>query len=115
MASPVAAPPDPCTSGDVDETFANFSNFGADVDIAAPAVCVPVLWYKGGLANFSGTSLSTPHVTGAAALYLAANPNATPNDVRTWLLTTASRPQGSAVGFTGDPDAFPEPVLHLGP
>ena len=58
--------------------------------------------------------MATPHVTGAVALYLSGTPAATPDDVRTWLLTTASRPQGRPNGFTGDGDGSPEPELCLG-
>ena len=32
-----------------------------------------------------------------------------------WLLTTASQPQNSSFGFTGDPDGIPEPILWLQP
>lgn len=38
----------------------------------------------------SGTSMAVPHVTGAAALYLARNPQATPAEVRTALINAAS-------------------------
>jgi subtilisin family serine protease len=103
-----------CTN-DRDDTFAWFSNFGADVDIAAPGDCILSTWRGNSTKELSGTSMATPHVTGAVALYRAANPGATPDDVRAWLLTTGSRAQTSLVGFTGDPDNFPEPVLYLGP
>ena len=60
-----------------------------------------------------GTSMAAPHVTGAAAIFLAVNRSATPAQVRSWLLGNA-RPQSSAEGFTGDPDGFPEPLVWLG-
>ena len=97
-----------------DDTFASFSNYGPDVDIAAPGVCIRSTEPGGGYAVLSGTSMAAPHVTGAVARYLAENPAATPDDVRAWLLSTASRPQGSASSFTDDGDTSPEPVLYLG-
>jgi subtilisin len=102
-----------CTNDD-DDIFANFSNYGADIDIAAPGVCIWSTWPGGGYETLSGTSMATPHVTGAIALYIAQNPGATVAEVRTWLEGPASRPNASSYGFTGDPDAFDEGVLYLG-
>lgn len=106
-----------CTS-QPDDTFLVFSNFGPDVDIAAPGDCIASTWLKGRLQVFSGTSEATPHVTGAAAEFITRyvqqnGVRPSPEQVRTWLLTTASQPQDSAFGFTGAPDAFPEPILWL--
>jgi subtilisin family serine protease len=70
---------------DVDDTFADFSNYGADVDLIAPGVCIRSTWKGGGYNTISGTSMATPHVTGAAALYKARNPGATPAQVKTAL------------------------------
>jgi hypothetical protein len=36
-----------------------------------------------------------------------------PDQVRAWLLTQASKPQDSEFGFSGDPDGIPEPMLWL--
>jgi subtilisin family serine protease len=103
-----------CTR-DGDDTFAPFSNYGQDVDIAAPGVCIRSTWLNGKYKSISGTSMAAPHVTGAAALYVAKNPRATVADVRAWVEGPASRPNASPYGFTGDPDAFDEGVLSLGP
>ncbi len=97
---------------DEDDTFANFSNFGAVVDIAAPGVCILSTWKDGGYNTISGTSMAAPHVTGAAALVKAANPAFVPVDVLNALLASGI-PQGSAEGFTGDPDGLPEPLLNV--
>jgi subtilisin family serine protease len=100
---------------DGDDTFASFSNFGKDIDIAAQGVCIRSTWPGGKYKTLSGTSMATPHVTGAVALYIANNPNSTVADVRTWLEGVVSRPNASEDGFDGNPDAFDEGVLYLGP
>jgi subtilisin family serine protease len=58
-----------CTR-DSDDTFAPFSNVGRDIDIAAPGVCIRSTWLDGKYRSISGTSMVTPHVTEAAALYI---------------------------------------------
>ncbi|HET9432112.1 MAG TPA: Ig-like domain-containing protein, partial [Chitinophagaceae bacterium] len=69
--------------------------------------------------SFSGTSASTPHVTGAAALYESENPGATPSAIRNALRDIGSSPaticDGNGHGyFTGDQDNDAEPLLYVG-
>ncbi len=67
------------------ESVANFSNYGASVDIAAPGVKImsSVLNNSYGLKN--GTSMATPHVTAAAAMVMMVHPDFTPADVEIFL------------------------------
>jgi len=91
-----------------DDEFAFFSNFGADVDLVAPGVCVLSTWRGGGYRSISGTSMASPHVAGAAALYRSTQPAATPAQVQAAL-------QGAGTfDWTGDPDGIQEPLVNVG-
>ncbi|WP_369142244.1 S8 family serine peptidase [Streptomyces sp. R44] len=76
-----------------DDEQSDFSNFGAVVDLYAPGSDITSDWNDSdtGTKTISGTSMATPHVTGAAALYLAAHPSATPADTAA-ALTGAATP-----------------------
>jgi len=62
---------------------AYFSNIGTCVDLYAPGEYVTSAWNTSDTATntISGTSMASPHVAGAAALYLGTHPSATPEDV----------------------------------
>src|ERR1044071_3076256 len=108
------------TSAGSDDTLADFSNFGSVIDIAAPGVLIKTTARPSSYTDsFSGTSASTPHVTGAAALYKSENPGASPSNVRDALRSSGSSPSticdGNGHGyFTGDKDNIAEPLLYVG-
>ncbi len=94
---------------DQDDTFADFSNFGADVDLIAPGVCITSTSNSGGLATFSGTSMASPHVAGAAALYKSTHPGATPAQVKSALQTAGNLNWSNA----DDGDGTKERLLNV--
>ena len=71
------------------------SNYGRkSVDLAAPGVGISTLTLRNGYTTWSGTSFATPHVAGAAALLLAAEPNLSVADLKSALLGTVDFPSG---------------------
>lgn len=98
-----------CPDLDVDDTFANDSNFGADIDLIAPGVCVLSDYLAGGLATLSGTSMATAHAAGAAALGKSQRPNATPNQVKQGLQAAGNLNWNN----TEDPDGIKETLLNV--
>jgi subtilisin family serine protease len=102
---------------DVDDTFADFSNFGSAVDLAAPGVCITSTWTGGGYATISGTSMATPHGSGAAALYILEK--GVGQSFGRWstvlggLRSQWAVPQADPCGFSGGKSA--EPMLLLAP
>jgi subtilisin family serine protease len=98
----------PGTIAGPDDSLAGFSNWGSDVDIAAPGVTI-LSTLPGGYGTSSGTSMAAPHVAGAAALYLATHANATPAQVKSALLAAREN-----VALANDPDGINEGVLSVG-
>ncbi|MFJ1566355.1 S8 family serine peptidase [Streptomyces erythrochromogenes] len=76
-----------------DDQQSDFSNFGSVVDLYAPGSEITSAWNDSdtGVKTISGTSMASPHVAGAAALYLAANPSATPADTAAALTGAATK------------------------
>jgi len=72
---------------------ASWSNYGNCVDWFAPGVSITSAWFTSSSATntISGTSMATPHTTGVAALYLQANPGATPQQVRDALFANTTK------------------------
>jgi subtilisin len=98
-----------CGTRDSDDSFAFFSNFGADVDLVAPGVCIRSTWMNGQLRTASGTSMASPHVAGGAALFIARHPAASPARVRQALRAAGTTRWNSA----DDPDGVQEPLLDV--
>lgn len=87
--------------------LSSFSQYGATtVDIGAPGSAI---WStvpksaKGKIlsayASYSGTSMATPHVTGAVALYKSLNPTATASQIKAAIMSSAT-PTASLAGKT---------------
>ena len=98
------------TSYGSDDTFASFSNWGTPVDVGAPGVYINSTWIGNGYKSISGTSMASPHVAGAAALYIAGHPGALWSDVRSALIS-AGESLGS--GHTDPSGRHLEPVLNV--
>jgi subtilisin family serine protease len=104
------------------DQLASYSNFGTCVDINAPGSGITSDWIGSATATntISGTSMASPHVAGAAALFLSANTNASPADVVAALTANATMnklgtlPAGTPnkllyVGFIGSGGVVPPP------
>jgi subtilisin len=96
-------------SYDSDDTYANFSNYGSDVDIIAPGKCIWSTKPGSTYGYSSGTSMATPHVTGAAALYKASRPKATPGEVKEALQYLGNLNWRTST----DPDSYHEKLLDV--
>jgi subtilisin-like proprotein convertase family protein len=94
----------------ISDAKAGTSNYGSCTDVWAPGTSIVSSWYTSNTATntISGTSMASPHAAGAAALYLGANPSATPAQVQTALVNN-SIPNT----LTGVPASTPNRLLNI--
>jgi hypothetical protein len=64
--------------------------------------------------------MAAPHVAGAAALYEATHPGASPSSIANALKNAGSKPSTICDGkghgyFSGDRDTYREPLLYVNP
>ncbi len=101
----------------------SWSNYGNCVDWFAPGENIKSAWKDRDDATntISGTSMATPHTTGVAALYLEANPYATPQQVRdgVYAATTKDAVTSSSTAnkhlLYTPPAGFPPPPAPAAP
>ena len=96
------------TSYGADDTFASFSNYGGEIDLGAPGVNIYSTWKGGGYNTISGTSMASPHVSGAAALYLSTHSGSSWTEVRDNLISLG---ESLNFGHTDPSGLHPEKVL----
>jgi PKD repeat protein len=103
----------PTCRTDVDDTLADFSNWGLAVDIAAPGVCILSTYplEKGEYGTISGTSMASPHVAGALALLASRNNPTGATDVYALYNTLKGAGNDDWVDDSGD--SSKEPLLGV--
>ena len=71
------------------DTKAGFSNFGPNIDLAAPGVGISSTYVNNTYRVMGGTSMATPHVAGLSALIRSVHPELTPAEVETAMKATS--------------------------
>jgi subtilisin len=103
----------PTCRGDQDDTLADFSNWGPEIDVAAPGVCILSTYplEKGEYGTISGTSMASPHAAGALALLSSAsNPN---NATDVYNLYNQVKATGNSNWTDDSGDGIKEPLLDV--
>ena len=94
----------------------SFSNFGTCVDLFAPGSSITSAWSTSNTATntINGTSMASPHVAGALALYLSTNPTASPTTATAALLGNTTANKVTSPG-TGSPNRLLYSVVGAAP
>lgn len=114
-------------ASDISDRQASFSNYGSCVDLYAPGVGITSAGHTSTTAtrSLSGTSMSVPHVAGAAAVLLSASPGLSPAEVSAKIIANTTPGVIAAAGAgtpnrllfsdpaTGVPSAEPVPAINL--
>src|SRR5918996_354244 len=87
------------------DSRSSFSNYGSCLDLFAPGSSITSAWHTSNTATntISGTSMASPHVAGALALYLQTNPGASPSTATNSLIANATPNKVTNAG-TGSPN-----------
>jgi hypothetical protein len=103
----------PTCRTDQDDTLADFSNWGPEVDIAAPGVCILSTYplEQGEYGTISGTSMASPHAAGALALLASINNPANATDV--FNLYNQVKNAGNYNWTDDSGDGIQEPLLDV--
>ena len=103
----------PTCRADVDDTLADFSNWGPEVDVAAPGVCILSTYpiEQGEYGTISGTSMASPHAAGALALLASKNKPNNATDV--YNLYNQVKSAGNDIWTDDSGDRIQEPLLDV--
>ncbi len=103
----------PTCRTDQDDTLADFSNWGPQVDIAAPGVCILSTYplEQGEYGTISGTSMASPHAAGALSLLASANNPGNAADV--YSLYNQVKSAGNYNWTDDSGDGIQEPLLDV--
>ncbi|KAJ8050792.1 hypothetical protein HOLleu_04129 [Holothuria leucospilota] len=95
---------------DNSDARASYSNYGSCVNIFAPGSSIKSAWYltDSSSRTISGTSMATPHVSGAAAVLLGIDNTLTPANVKNKLETEATS------NCVSDVQGSPNKMLYIG-
>ena len=103
----------PTCRTDQDDTLADFSNWGPEIDVAAPGVCILSTYplEQGEYGTISGTSMASPHAAGALALLASiSNPN---NVTDVYNLYNQVKAAGNYDWTDDSGDGIQEPLLDV--